>query len=415
MFVRKKLDNGIRVVYEHIPYMRSVAFGLWISSGSRNERSANNGISHFIEHMLFKGTKTRTAKEIAAVIDNIGGQLNGFTGKECTCIYTRTLDEHLEIAVELLADMIFNSRFSKKDIAVEKSVVCEEINMHEDDPEDLVHDMLYSAVWKTNSLGYPILGTKEGLDALDKKDIKEYFSSHFNPCNLVIAVAGSFDESMILDVIHKHFGGWTVEDAKSTIFDVPDFKNGIMIREKDTEQVNICIGFESIEHGNDDIYPLLIANNILGGGMSSRLFQKIREQKGLVYSVYTFPSSYKNAGLFTVYAGMKPDNLAKVIKIIIDEIEDFKDKGIDLEDLGKSKEQLKGNFILGLEGTGNRMNSIGKSELLLGYILTPEEVLSKIDAVNPDDMSRVIEKVFDFDKAGFAAIGRIGCDFEPFS
>lgn len=412
MFKIKRFENGIRMVYENIPYVKSVAFGLWIASGSRNERSENNGISHFIEHMLFKGTKDKTAQEIAAAIDGIGGQLNGFTGKECTCYYTRTLDEHLELAVEVIADMFFNSRMSKKDMEIERLVINEEINMYEDNPEDLVHDVLSSAIWKGNPLGFGILGTEENLEAFTRKDIKEYMKVHYNPSNIVIAVAGSFNENALFDLVGKYFGSWSSLFTEPSVYDVPDFKPVFSIKEKDTEQMHICIGLEGIEHGSDDIYPLLAINNVLGGGMSSRLFQKIREQKGLVYAIYSYPSSYKNAGIFTIYAGMKPDNVETVLKLISNEIQTLKDKGLEEEELVKSKEQLKGGFIIGLEGTSSRMNAIGKSELLLGHILTPDEVLEKVNNITIEDVKRVISRIFDLSKVGFAAIGKSKKDLD---
>lgn len=412
MFKKITLDNGVRIVCEKIPYVRSVSVGIWVGTGSRNETKENNGISHFIEHMLFKGTEKRTAKEIAESIDNIGGQINAFTGKECTCYYTKTLDSHIDIAVDVLADMFFHSRFSQKDIDVEKKVILEEIGMYEDSPEELVHDILSEAVWSGNSLGYPILGTQESLEHVTTGSIRDYISSCYTPQNSVISVAGNFDEEKLIALLTRYFSGWKIESRQESVFQPAQFGTDSRIREKETEQVHICVGFNGIEHGNDRLYSLLAVNNVFGGGMSSRLFQKIREEKGLVYSIYSYPSSYQNAGLFTIYAGMNPEHLGKVMELIGQEICEIRKARISLEELEKSKEQLKGNYILGLESTSSRMNSIGKSELLLGWIYTPEEVLHKIDAINMETVTEVIDRIFDINSVSYSAVGNIKKDVD---
>jgi len=407
MFEKIELDNGVKIVWEKIPYVRSVSIGIWVKTGSRNEEADNNGISHFIEHMLFKGTNKRSAKQIAAAIDNIGGQINAFTGKECTCFYTKTLDTHFDIAIDILADMFFNSKLSKKDIEVEKKVVLEEIGMYEDSPEDLVHDLFYETVWNGNSLALPILGTKESLLSIDRDKIINYMKKNYAPQNVVIAAAGNFESDKLVDKIKSYFEDWRSEEAVQPAYGNAEFVSNVKIKEKDIEQVHICLGCQGIEQGNDELYSLLAINNIFGGGMSSRLFQKIREKKGLVYSIYSYPSSYKNTGLFTVYAGMNPEHVDDVIELIINEMKLILDKGISKADLKKSKEQLKGNFILGQESTSSRMHSIGKSELLLNKINTPEEVLRLIDSVNMDSIKAVLNKVFNINKISIAAVGNI--------
>lgn len=412
MYKKVILNNGLRIVCEKIPYVRSVSVGIWVGTGSRNETGINNGVSHFIEHMLFKGTEKRSAKEIAGCIDNIGGQINAFTGKECTCYYTKTLDTHIDIAIDVLADMFFNSRFSQKDIEIEKKVILEEIGMYEDSPEELVHDILSETVWDGNPLGLPILGTQEGLRNINRDTMTNYILQNYTPENSVISVAGNFDESMLLKLLEERFGNWKVNSEPNTSYGDVNFITDIKIKEKDTEQVHICLGFDGIEHGNDDLYALLAVNNVFGGGMSSRLFQKIREEKGLVYSIYSYPSSYKNAGLFTVYAGMNPEHLKKVISLIASEIKTLKKKGISSKELKQSKEQLKGNYILGLESTSSRMSSIGKSELMLGYISTPEEVLEKIDAIDRDHLNKLTDNILTWQKAGFSAVGNIKKDLD---
>lgn len=412
MYKKVTLDNGVRIVSEKIPYVRSVSIGIWVGTGSRNENKINNGISHFIEHMLFKGTRKRSAREIAESIDIIGGQLNAFTGKECTCFYTKTLDTHIDVAVDVLADMFFNSKFAKNDIDVEKKVIMEEIRMYEDSPEELVHDLLSETIWDGDPLGYPILGSQQCLQNIHKEMINEYVSNNYTPSNCVISVAGNFKDENLIETLCKYFSNWKVEKQEDRSYEQVRFITDARFKEKDTEQVHICLGFNGIEHGNDKLYTLLAINNIFGGGMSSHLFQKIREEQGLVYSIYSYLSSYMNAGLFTIYAGMNPEHLSKVINLIVEEVRKLKKDGIKEEDLNKSKEQLKGNYILGLESTSSRMNSIGKSELLLGYINTPEEVLEKIDRINLDSVVEIIEKIFNIERMSFSAVGNIKKDMD---
>lgn len=407
MINRITLENGVRIICEKIPHVRSVSVGIWVGAGSRNEKKEINGISHFIEHMLFKGTKKRSAKEIAESIDSIGGQINAFTGKECTCYYTKTLDTHIDIAIDVLADMFFNSVFSAKDIDIERKVVLEEISMYEDSPEDLVHDYLSETVWENDAIGMPILGTYESLHNIERDTIVKYISEHYLPENTVIAVAGNFDDNVLIDIVKKNFGSWYSDRKPVKQFEKAEFKVNNKIKQKDIEQVHICLGFEGIEHGNDDLYSLLAINNVFGGGMSSRLFQKIREERGLVYSIYSYPSSYCNAGLFTIYAGMNPEHRDTFLKLVMEEIKILIKHGISEEELAKSKEQLKGSYILGLESTSSRMNSLGKSELMLGKVYTPEEVLKKIDEVNNEKVREIIEKVFQMEKMSIAVVGNI--------
>lgn len=412
MFEKLLLDNGVRVVYEQIPYVRSISVGVWIGTGSRSETIENNGISHFIEHMLFKGTKRRNAKEIAACIDNIGGQLNAFTGKECTCYYTKTLDTHLEISLDILSDMLFRSKLALKDLQVERKVIMEEIGMYEDSPEELVHDILSEAIWSGNSLSYPILGTENSLKQINKDVILQYMENNYTPENAVIAIAGNFDPKELMKLIKKYFGKWKSQGSSKNVANKPEFINTVKVKEKDTEQVHLCVGFEGIEQGNDSLYSLLAVNNVFGGGMSSRLFQKIREEKGLVYSVYSYPSSYRSTGLFTIYAGMNPEHMPIVIELLSKEIDVIVKNGITEDELLKSKEQLKGSYILGLESTSGRMNSIGKAELMLGNINTPEEILQKIDDVSMDQVVNVISTIFASGKRSFSVVGNIKKEFD---
>lgn len=410
MYRKVTLNNGLKIVFEHIPYVKSVSIGIWIRAGSRNENKNNNGVSHFIEHMLFKGTKNRSAKDIAESIDSIGGQINAFTSKECTCYYTKVLDSHVNTAIEVLADMFFNSLFDEIEIEKEKTVINEEIKMYEDSPEDLVHDLMSKTIFKNNSLSLPILGTEDTLNNLKREDIISYFNEFYVPSNTVISVAGNFDFNEILKMIKVYFEDWKANYNKKESKCKFIISNAIAKKKKDIEQLHFCIGTEGVPQGKDELYALLILNNVLGGSMSSRLFQKVREEKGLVYSIYSYPSSYNDIGLFTIYAALNPKNFSNVIEIVKDNINEIKSKYLTEEEIYKSKEQLKGNYILGLESTSSRMTSIGKSELLLGKVVSPEEIINKIDSVELLDIKNVIDKIFDKNKYNIAYVGNFHDD-----
>lgn len=412
MFQKELMKNGIRVVMEPISYVKSISIGIWVKVGSRNETIHNNGVSHFIEHMLFKGTKNRTAKEIASSIDKIGGQLNAFTSKECTCYYAKVLDSHFDIALEVLSDMFFNSSFSPDEIEKEKGVILEEINMYEDSPEDLVHDLFSQTVWCGNSLGRSILGNKESLQNLNKQSIIEYYNNNYIPENIVISVVGNFEPSQVVNKLEKVFGSFSVDVKNNNALNKPVFSNEKIIRYKETEQVHLCLGFDSVDAKSKYFYPLIVMNNVFGGAMSSRLFQNIREDKGLAYSVFSYPSSYQDCGLFSVYAGMKPSQLPLVAELIMKEIIELKHKGISKQELIDSKEQMKGSYILGLESTSGRMISIGKSELLLNKIKSPSEIVEKIDNITMDMVEETIKQVFDMEKLGVAIVGSLDKDID---
>lgn len=405
MYEKRVLSNGLRLVLEKITYVKSVSIGVWVGTGSRNETNNNNGVSHFIEHMLFKGTEKRTAKQIAESIDSLGGQLNAFTGKECTCFYARCLDSHVNIAVEVLSDMLFNSLFSDKDIKLEKKVIIEEIGMYEDSPEELVHDILSSITWQNNPLGYPILGTAKSVSGLSSRNMRDYMLENYTPGNTVISVAGNFDTEYIVGLIENYFGKWNENSARNTI-EKAKFVSNSYVKEKEIEQVHVCLGLNAIEHGHEKLYTQIAINNVFGGGMSSRLFQNIRERRGLVYSIYSYPTSYRDSGLFTIYAAMNPANVNEVLKLIKNEINLLCSKGLSEEELSKSKEQLKGSYIIGLESTSARMNSIGKSELMLEKIYSPEEVLAKIDSINMKQVDETIEMIFKDKKVSMAVVGK---------
>lgn len=406
MYTKDILDNGIRVVTEYIPYVSSVSIGIWVANGSRNEDIGNNGISHFIEHMMFKGTRSRNAKQIAECIEEIGGQINAFTGKESTCFYAKVLDSHIDIAVDVLSDMLLNSKIADEDIEREKNVVLEEINMYEDSPEDLVSDLLSKAAWPESSIGYPILGEYDVIRQFNHKNIVDYLNNHYTAENVVVSVVGNFKLEKLLNLLKTKLGSLKQQGEK-TEYDNPVPQKSVLSKSKDIEQVHISLGLNGIETGNEDLYTLLAINNIFGGGTSSRLFQKIREERGLAYTIYSYPSSFQNTGIFSIYAGLNPQYVGQVAGLIIEEIAEMRDKGISEEQLFKSKEQLKGNYMLGLESTSSRMFGIGKSELLLNRIYEPKEVLEKIDMINMDDARRIIKRVFGSGITSAAVVGKI--------
>lgn len=409
MYLIDKLDNGIKVVMEKIDYVNSVSIGVIINNGSIREEKCNNGVSHFIEHMLFKGTKNRNPREIAESIDNIGGQLNAFTGKEQTCYYAKVLDQHLPIAIDVLGDMINNSLFLEEDIEKEKSVIIEEINMYLDEPEDLVYELLNEIMFENTTLEYPILGIESIVSSMTRETIIDYFYNNYIPENMIVSLAGNFDPKETLKLLNQAFGYFNNKDSNPQWVDNNQYNytNKIKGIHRKTEQLNFCIGLEGVNSKSDDIHSTLVMNNIFGGSMSSRLFQSIREDRGLAYSVYSHLSTFENTGVFSIYAGLNPKQITKVTKLIKDEIINIKNYFISKDELYRSKEQLKGNYILGTEGTFSRMFENGKSLSLTNRIECPEEIINKINKVNLDDIKRVVENIFIESKTNIAYVGHL--------
>jgi len=388
------LKNGLRVVYENINYVKSISVGLWIENGSRNEHSSNNGISHFIEHMMFKGTKNRSSLQLAEAIEDVGGQINAFTGKESTCFYVKALDSYLDLSLEILSDMLFNSNFNADDIEKEKGVISEEINMSEDSPEDVLSDLHSSAIWGDDSISLPILGTSETIISFTRDGILEYISSHYIPENSVISIAGNVDEIKVESLVEKYFGEWNCSDKKITQYSIPVLQNNHLHKKKNIEQLHLSLGLPGIQTGNEDLYTLLLMSNILGGGASSLLFQRIREQKGLCYSIYSYISAFKNTGVISIYTSLNPRYADVVVSLINEEIARFIDQGISPDKLKKAKEQLKGSYMLGLENTSSRMFNNGKSVLFLNRINSLDDMVSKIDRIDQSKLQDVMGKTF---------------------
>jgi len=401
------LDNGIRVVCEKVPYSRSVCVGVWLLAGSVTENPRNMGISHFVEHMLFKGTHLRSARDIAEAIDNIGGQINAFTSKECTCYHVKVRDTHLDIGLNVLSDIFFDSVFEQENMDIERNVIYEEINMYQDTPEELVYDLMFETAWSNSPLGYPVLGSKECLQGISRTDLIEYIQQFYTPQNMVISVAGNYNKATLMKLVKKYFGKWSINSHDNAKKGNAYFKSATSFKQKDIEQVHICMGFKGMELGAKDVYDLLAVNNIFGGSMSSRLFQEIREKKGLVYAIYSSPSFYRDAGLFSIYAGMNPECLKVVVDLIKDEVRRLVEEKISEEEIEKSKQQMEGNYILGAESISGKMFSMGKSELLLKRILTHEEVMGKINSVTIESAQKVVDNIFDLSNMSFSMVGNV--------
>ena len=391
-----KLNNGLRVVVENIKYVNSVSIGLWVENGSRNENAINNGISHFIEHMFFKGTDNRSAKEIAEEIEDVGGQINAFTGKEATCFYIKALDSHLELSLDMLSDMLFNSKFSTEDIEKEKGVIIEEINMSEDSPEDVLVDLHSRAIWGEDSISLPILGTIDTVKSFTREQLLNYVQSHYIPENSVVSISGNFDINTIEGLVEKYFGNWECRNINKVItkYTSPCIQKNHLYKRKSIEQLHLSLGMTGLEIGNENMYSLLVLNNIFGGGASSILFQKIREEYGFCYTIYSYISAFMNTGVINIYTGLNSSYAPEVINLITEELNKFVKMEITERKLSKAKEQLKGNYILGLESTSSRMFTNGKSVLFLNRINTPEEIIKKINAIDNENLNLVMEKTF---------------------
>lgn len=404
MYKKETLPNGVRIITEEIPHVRSVSIGLWVGAGSRDERPEINGMAHFIEHMMFKGTQSRTAKQIAEELDAVGGQLNAFTSKEYTCYYAKVLDEHLDVAIDLLADMFFNSLFQPEELEKEKNVIIEEIKMYEDAPDELVHDFFASTIWHDHALGRPIIGNIDIVRSITREQMLDFYKNFYVPGSLVIAVAGSIRHEAVVAKLAPLFSDFT-GPAPARHYLSPVANARILGKQKETEQVHLCLGTPGLPLDHEKTYILHVLNSILGGGISSRLFQEIREERGLAYSVYSYHTSYRDAGLFSVYTGLSRENLDEVLELIAREIKNIKKQGASPEEVRRAKAQLKGSMFLGLENVSNRMSRLGKSELCLGRIILPEEAAEKIDRVTGEDVRKLAGELFVKENFTMAAIG----------
>lgn len=392
-FERSTLDSGMTVVTESMSEVRSVSAGLWFDVGSRDEPDSLSGTSHFLEHLLFKGTPTRTAKDIADAFDAVGGDINAFTGKEYTCYYCRVLDDDLPMALDVLADMATNSLLDEHEFESERKVILEEIAMHEDAPDELVHDLFYRSVWSGHPLGRPVLGYNDTIAALARGEVEDYWRSRYGPRNLVVTAAGNLTHGQLVERVDARFGALDgLRTSRSGA--VPDLATGVNVHRRPTEQAHIVVGAEGLHRNHDDRFALAVVDTVLGGGMSSRLFQEVRERRGLAYSVFSYRAAYAEAGTIAVYAGTTPQNAATVLDIVFDEIDSITADGITAAELERAKGHLRGSLVLASEDPGSRMNNLGKQQLVTGEILSVDEMIERFDAVSMEDVVRVVAAAF---------------------
>lgn len=404
MYEKIVLPNGVRVIYERMPNVRSAAVGIWVMNGSRHEPEQWSGISHFVEHMVFKGTEKRSAKHIAIAMDAIGGQVNAFTTKECTCYYLKTLDSHLQTGVEILADMFLHSTFDDEDVDLERSVIEEEIDMYEDSPDDNATEKLFEQCFRSTSLGRPVLGRTDSLQDIHGRQLHEFVSEYYRPEDTVVSLAGSFTLGDI-DYICRLFE--EMQGSGRNELQPAVYQPSVFTKTKDIEQNHLCIGFEGIPMVSEQRYVNALLGTIMGGGMSSRLFQTVREQNGLCYSIYSYNTSHQDVGMFNVYTALGKDTEGRVIELILQECRKMAEDGPDRAELNRCKEQAKTSVLLGLESTSARMNQIARGEMFFGYNPEVEEVLALYESVTEQDIAELARQLFQFDRMSISAVGQV--------
>jgi len=407
------MPNGITLVSEKISHVRSVAAGFWVARGSRDERPEENGLSHLIEHMSFKGTRTRSAKDIAIFLESIGGHLDAFTSKEETCFYARVLDEHLPQAIEILSDIVINPRYDENDLDRERQVILEEIKTVEDAPDELVHEMFSEAVFDSHPLSLPILGSWQNCLNFKAANINTFRNKNYHPGNMILAVAGQVEHEHLEKLAQTHLGLMLGAEDNQSNRDQLNIEAGLRIKVKKTSQVHICLGMQAMAFTDPDRYALLVLNTIFGGGMSSRLFQKIREDEGLAYSIYSFTDLYRDTGLFGVYLGVATDQVMKSIEMTLAEFRKLIECLPSDEELNNAKSQLKGNLMLGLESTSNRMMRLAKMEIHREAYMDLNQTIEKIDQVNIDDLIRVAQRVIKPEMLAAAILGPVSAKNLP--
>jgi predicted Zn-dependent peptidase len=393
-FRRTTLPGGLRVVTEAVPGVRSAAFGVWVGVGSRDEHPKEAGASHFLEHLLFKGTARRTALEIAAVMDAVGGELNAFTAKEYTCYYARVLDADLPLAVDVVADLVTSATCSPEDVEAERGVILEEISMHDDDPGDVVHDAFSQALYGDHALGRPVIGSVDTIEALTHASITGYYRQRYTQPEMVVSVAGNVDHSEVVRLVVQAFGH-SPPAASSPLraHDPPGPHASVVVEDRPTEQAHLVLGTHGVSRSDPRRWALSVLNNALGGGMSSRLFQEVRENRGLAYSVYSYAAHHHDTGAFGVYAGCAPGKVDEVLEVCRAELDAVARKGLTDDEIVRAKGQLRGSLVLGLEDTGSQMTRIGKAELVHGHVLAVDELLELIEGVTPDAVREVAQDV----------------------
>jgi predicted Zn-dependent peptidase len=393
MVVSETLSSGLRLTTEAMPHVRSVTIGVWLARGSRHESDVESGIAHFVEHMLFKGTTSRSAREIAETVDSIGGQLDAFTSKEYAAYYVKVLDEHLPLAIDLLSDMVLHPALAGDDVSKEQGVILEEIKMVEDAPDDLVHEVFARQFWPDHPLGRPILGTADTVASFSSDSLRAYFGRTYVAPNLIIAAAGRLDHADVRARVAGAFAALPeVAPAYPTV--PPDVGSGVSVRHKDIEQSHLCLGTPALTQSHDDRYAAYVLNAILGGSMSSRLFQHIREERGLAYAVFSNLTSYSDAGMLTIYAGCAADRIDEIIGLSLVELRALREAQVPAVELRRAKDHLKGSLMLSLEGTSSRMSHLARHELYFGRHFTLDEILDAIERVTGADVLRVANELF---------------------
>ncbi len=387
------LESGIRIVTERIPYVRSVSIGAWLITGSRDEQAQNNGISHFIEHMLFKGTEHRSAAEIAQSLESVGGQLNAFTGKEQTCYYAHVLDEHLPLAVDVLADILKNSVFDPTEMEKEKRVILEELNAIEETPEELIHELFVQDLFPAHPLGFSIIGKRENIGAFRREDIFGYLNENYSANRLVVAAAGNVDHQQLVKLVEKHFDRFgAVSEHRYVPPTAPVAGKNVV--EDGALQAHVCVGTQSYSYRNEKKFGLLVLNTLLGAGMSSRLFQNVREKYGLAYSVYSFLDYLWDTGIFGIYVGTDREKIDNTVELVTKELDHLRREPVSEDELERTKSQLKGNLMLGLESTASRMNRLAKMEIYLEEYFTLDDTIREIEQVTSQDIMEIANELF---------------------
>ena len=404
---RESLPNGLTIITEEMQHIRSVSIGIWIKSGSRDEDPKWNGISHFVEHMVFKGTKSRTAEDIARQVDSIGGNMDAFTAKECICFNVKVLDEHLPIAMDVLSDLVLNPIFDVKDIGRERGVILEEIKMDEDNPDYLVHEIFTQNFWKDHPLGKPILGTKDTVKRFEQPILFDYYGERFNPGNLVVCAAGHVDHRQFADLVVEKFQN--LKPRSNGYHTAPPKINPriIMRNKKALEQVQICVGTPAYPLAHPKRYGSYILNTVLGGGMSSRLFQNVRERQGLVYAIYSDLNPYRDTGCLSIYAGTSRESAPKVVGSIVAELRRLKNEPVPDDELRRAKDQLKGSLMLSLESSTARMSNLARQEMYFDHFFGLDELIERIESVTGEDVRATAEEFFRQEMLAVTVLGNL--------
>jgi predicted Zn-dependent peptidase len=406
MYRKSTLRNGVRVITESMPAFRSASIGIWADVGSAAESAEQRGVSHLVEHMLFKGTRRRTARQIAEEMDGIGGNLNAFTDKETTCYYAKVMDQHLPMAVDVLTDMFLNSKFEPEDLAKEQKVVLEEIKMYDDSPDELIHDLFIQTMWDGSNLGAPTIGFADTVTKLTPDDLRSHMKRHYAPNSVVVAAAGNVDHDAVVDLFADAFSSFE-GTCELPAADSPPTTPNTLFHKKDSEQAYVVLGTRGLSIRDDRRYVLTVLDTILGGGMSSRLFQEIREKRGLVYTVYSFQAAYRGAGLFAVYAGTSPETVSECVSVIGEQFAAIRETRVNDSELRLAKEHIKGSLTLSLESTSSRMIRLGRSEFSLGRHLTTEEIERKVDAVTADEVQTLAQELLKEENLGLCVLGPV--------